>query len=180
MSEIVRPTRDGVYGREFISTLVDVGSKRKSLQFNQEDEHFSKTTEVSLPIIFDYLPPNLNSHSILESVAGASLRTGTIYIATPAQANQLQAGERDQFAPLISSDEVGEAAGWLRDARLIELAGYDSSTVEEVRERQLHRSNLSSLTVDNWLCQNGSRFGSKRNRHHTSRSQLPRTIMGQR
>jgi len=133
MSEIVRPTRDGVYGREFISTLVDVGSKRKSIQFNHEDDHLSKTTEVSLPIIFDYLPPNLNSHSILESVAGASLRTGTIYIATPAQANQLQEGDRDQRVPLISSDEVGEAAGWLRDARLIELAGYDSSTVEKVR-----------------------------------------------
>ncbi len=133
MSEIVRPTRDGVYGREFISTLVDVGSKRKSVQFNHEDDHLSKTTEVSLPIIFDYLPPNLNSHSILESVAGASLRTGTIYIATPAQANQLQAGDRDQLAPLISSDEAGEAAGWLRDARLIELARYDSSMAEKVR-----------------------------------------------
>jgi hypothetical protein len=27
MSEIVRPTRDGIYGREFISTSVDIGTK---------------------------------------------------------------------------------------------------------------------------------------------------------
>src|SRR5437867_1163990 len=31
MSEIVRPTRDGVYGREYISTSVDIGSKPFSL-----------------------------------------------------------------------------------------------------------------------------------------------------
>lgn len=132
MSEIVRPTRDGVYGREFISTLVDVGSKRKSIQFNNKDNPFSKTIEVSLPIIFDYLPPNLNSQTILESIAGASVRTGTIYIATPAQANQLRATDSDQLAPLISCDEVADSPV-LRDARLIELASYDVSIVEKVR-----------------------------------------------
>ena len=134
MSEIVRPTRDGVYGREFISTLVDVGSKRKSLQFNLEDGQFSKTIEVSLPIIFDYLPTNLNSHSILESVAGASLRTGTIFIATPAQAKQLRAVNRDKLVPLVFTNKLSDTVGWIRDARLIELASYDSSTVQEVQK----------------------------------------------
>ena len=134
MSEIVRPTRDGVYGREFISTLVDVGSKRKSLQFNQEGGQFSKTIEVSLPIIFDYLPPNLNSHSILDSAAGASLRTDTVFIATPVEANQLHAVNRDQLVPLISTDKLSDTIGWIRDARLIELASYDSSAVQEVQK----------------------------------------------
>ena len=34
MSEIVRPTRDGIHGREFISTLVDIGSKPSFLTFD--------------------------------------------------------------------------------------------------------------------------------------------------
>jgi len=134
MSEIVRPTRDGVYGREFISTLVDVGSKEKSLQFNNEGGQFSKTVEVSLPIIFDYLPANLNSHSIMESVAGASLRTGTIFIATPAQAKQVRAVNRDQLVPLISTYDSSDTIGLIRDARLVEMASYDSSTVEEAHK----------------------------------------------
>ncbi len=134
MSEIVRPTRDGVYGREFISTLVDVGSKRKFLEFNKEDGRFSKTIEISLPIIFDYLPPDLNSRNILESVAGASVRADTIFIATPAQSKQLREANSDQLIPLIRSGNPGDDAGWIRDARLIELASYDSSTVQEIRK----------------------------------------------
>ncbi len=34
MSEIVRPTRDGIHGRESISTCVDLGSKPLSLEFD--------------------------------------------------------------------------------------------------------------------------------------------------
>jgi len=131
MSEIVRPTRDGVYGREFISTLVDVGSKKKSVQFNHEEDRFSKTIEVSLPIIFDYLPPNLNNQNILESIAGASLRTGTIYIATPAQVKQLDATASSQLAPLISREVTDTPV--LHDACLIELESYNPSMVEEIR-----------------------------------------------
>ncbi len=34
MSEIVRPTRDGIHGREYISTSVDIGRKLKELAFH--------------------------------------------------------------------------------------------------------------------------------------------------
>jgi hypothetical protein len=33
MSEIVRPTRDGIHGREYISTSVDIGRKLPHLSF---------------------------------------------------------------------------------------------------------------------------------------------------
>ena len=33
MSEIVRPTRDGIHGREYISTSVDIGRKLPHLAF---------------------------------------------------------------------------------------------------------------------------------------------------
>ena len=36
MSEIVRPTRDGLYGREFISTVVELGRKVPYLQFTSD------------------------------------------------------------------------------------------------------------------------------------------------
>ena len=34
MSEIVRPTRDGIHGREYISTSVDIGRKPSHLTLN--------------------------------------------------------------------------------------------------------------------------------------------------
>jgi hypothetical protein len=134
MSEIVRPTRDGVYGREFISTIVDVGSKRRSLQFNDRNlAQFSRTVEVSLPIIFDYLPPNLNSQSILESIVGASVRTGTFFIASPPQANQLSGVQRRRLIPLVSDDDLEDGVSLIRDARLIELESYDSYLPKEAQ-----------------------------------------------
>src|SRR5215472_9787271 len=38
MSEIVRPTRDGIHGREFISTAVDIGSLPAFLRFDEQGE----------------------------------------------------------------------------------------------------------------------------------------------
>ena len=35
MSEIVRPTRDGIHGREYISTSVDIGPKPMRLRFRR-------------------------------------------------------------------------------------------------------------------------------------------------
>ena len=59
MSEIVRPTRDGIHGREYISTTVDVGRKVMALEFDQSGA-LSITppplVEIPLPIIFDILP----------------------------------------------------------------------------------------------------------------------------
>ena len=104
MSEIVRPTRDGVYGREFISTIVDLGSKGKFLEFSGNNPSRSaRTVEISLPIIFDHLPPNLNNPSVLESIAGAATRTGTYFITAPAQATQLSDTRRERMIPMLST-----------------------------------------------------------------------------
>src|SRR6266849_7538889 len=55
MSEIVRPTRDGVYGREYISTSVDIGRKPTSVDFTKIDRA-PPTVEIPVPIIFDKVP----------------------------------------------------------------------------------------------------------------------------
>ena len=59
MSEIVRPTRDGIHGREYISTQVDLGRKWMSLEFDDRGNLLSPAqslVEIPLPIIFDLLP----------------------------------------------------------------------------------------------------------------------------
>ena len=138
MSEIVRPTRDGVYGREFISTIVDVGRKERFLQFNNgKPTQSSRTIEVSLPIIFDYLPPSLNSQSILQSIAGASARTGTYFIASSSQAKQLPEDLRQRIIPLISQDDIVDSVDLIRGARLIELEDYDPSALDEDQRKLL-------------------------------------------
>ena len=59
MSEIVRPTRDGIHGREYISTSVDLGRKLMALEFGPEGKVASDVpplVEIPTPFIFDVLP----------------------------------------------------------------------------------------------------------------------------
>jgi hypothetical protein len=81
MSEIVRPTRDGIEGREYISTEVNLGRKDEKIVF-QDDTTFTinNLDSVPLPIIFDYLPSNINSVEIQLSIARASEKTDTLFI----------------------------------------------------------------------------------------------------
>ncbi len=71
MSEIVRPTRDGIHGREMISTVVDIGRKQAYLDLSQPLPPAAPT--IPLPILFDYAPSNFpaNIAPILSSVAKA-------------------------------------------------------------------------------------------------------------
>ena len=56
MSEIVRPTRDGIHGREYISTTVDIGSKPMRLRFEPDGKMVddpSRLIEIQFPAILD-------------------------------------------------------------------------------------------------------------------------------
>ena len=56
MSEIVRPTRDGIHGREYISTSVDIGPKPLRLRFTPDGRMLtppSRLLEIQLPAILD-------------------------------------------------------------------------------------------------------------------------------
>jgi glutamate synthase-like protein len=77
MSEIVRPTRDGVYGREYISTCVDIGRKPTRVDFTRIDRA-SSTIEIPVPIIFDKLPAG--GRDIRTAVGMAAEKLGTFYV----------------------------------------------------------------------------------------------------
>ena len=79
MSEIVRPTRDGVYGREYISTAVDIGRKPTSVDFSRIDRT-PPTVEVPIPIIFDDLPDGMYNEDIRAAVGVAADKLGTFYV----------------------------------------------------------------------------------------------------
>jgi len=135
MSEIVRPTRDGVYGREYISTLVDLGSKPKFLEVRNEIiANVSRTVELPLPIIFDQLPPNLNDESVLQSIALASRQVGTLFITTPEQAGEILGSHGGHFIPLVSPSNVILNHDAIIGAPAVELLEYDSNAVQQIRD----------------------------------------------
>src|SRR2546425_11820634 len=74
MSEIVRPTRDGVYGREYISPSVDIGRKPTSVDFEKIDQTPS-TVEIPVPVIFDKLPAGNGAARSAVGIAAEKLWT---------------------------------------------------------------------------------------------------------
>ncbi|MDD5484082.1 MAG: glutamate synthase-related protein [Kiritimatiellae bacterium] len=58
MSEIVRPTRDGIHGREYINTAIDIGRKPGRLHFKDGQllDELPPIVSSPLPILLD-LPP---------------------------------------------------------------------------------------------------------------------------
>ncbi|UCE41347.1 MAG: alpha-hydroxy-acid oxidizing protein [Candidatus Aminicenantes bacterium] len=89
MSEIVRPTRDGIHGREHISTTVALGQKAKDLcgmVFDKEGNlksHIPLNREIPIPIIFG-LMPFFPGHTALSSLALAASKL-TTYLTIPAK-----------------------------------------------------------------------------------------------
>jgi len=80
MSEIVRPTRDGIHGREYISTTIDIGRKVMALEFDNSGA-LSITpppiVEIPLPILLDMLPWSPPRKGINRALLEAARSLGT-------------------------------------------------------------------------------------------------------
>jgi hypothetical protein len=73
MSEIVRPTRDGIHGREYISTSIELSRKPMRLTFDDKGSLPSSLPEiVELPIPVLFQPPSFGVLSEKETVAMAA------------------------------------------------------------------------------------------------------------
>ena len=110
MSEIVRPTRDGIHGREFISTTVDVGRKFSNLSFDENGNLRNKrewSLRIPIPIVLDSLPvdhPHLHA-----TLGGAASELQTIYFVDRSTAGGLDSAfqsSRSGIIPVVSLDEL--------------------------------------------------------------------------
>ncbi len=83
MSEIVRPTRDGIHGREYISTHVDLGRKPMKLSFNPDGTLATicpTLVETPLPVIFNMMPWHVPSAGLTKFFLDAAQVLGTFAI----------------------------------------------------------------------------------------------------
>ena len=82
MSEIVRPTRDGIHGREYISTQVDIGRKPLRLEFSPEGLVTDCPTlvEIPMPVLFNMMPWHVPGVAVSEAILEAASKLGTYVI----------------------------------------------------------------------------------------------------
>jgi len=82
MSEIVRPTRDGIHGREYISTAIDLGKTPGHLTFNAHgglEGDLPEVADIPLPIILRMPSFGAVSPRTIAGWAMAARKLGTFF-----------------------------------------------------------------------------------------------------
>ncbi|MGD8604054.1 MAG: glutamate synthase-related protein [Anaerolineales bacterium] len=134
MSEIVRPTRDGIHGREFISTAVDIGWKPRWLTVEPDGTLSgprSKVIHLPIPMIFDLPPRSVRSKAYFMALTESAHRMETLAVVPFEWAQRLSIRSRE-VAPLVEPDQVPQLQG---DYQLIELDGWNREAYEALRHR---------------------------------------------
>jgi hypothetical protein len=98
MSEIVRPTRDGIHGREYISTSVDIGRTPSYLVFKDGALAASlpPLVTIPMPLILDIIPERFGFPDIEKARVAAAANTGILAFVDSRSAH-LNAGEFDPY-----------------------------------------------------------------------------------
>jgi ferredoxin len=102
MSEIVRPTRDGIHGREYISTTVDIGRKPPFLSF--DNDKLGSTTrplvDIPMPVIIDMMPAPYRVPRLLPVFPAVAAKTGLLTIINPRDWDSL-GEDKEKYLPQI-------------------------------------------------------------------------------
>ncbi len=134
MSEIVRPTRDGIHGREFISTVVDIGEKPSFLVFDEDGEITSpqpRILSIPVPFIYDVPPKSAESEGLYEILATAAEQTQTLSIVPVANYKLKAAGRRlpgENIVPLVKLGAESHLEGLGFTPKMIEIEVADAPT----------------------------------------------------
>jgi ferredoxin len=127
MSEIVRPTRDGIHGREYINTSVDLGRKLNHLVFGAEGQLLSKvpdTVDISLPILFD-TPADKLSSSVKLAMIKAAAELNTFVIMPVADITAEFEKHSDNIIPRITAAEIDGYKDIINKARMVSIEFND-------------------------------------------------------
>jgi ferredoxin len=137
MSEIVRPTRDGIHGREYISTSIDIGRFPKQLMFSDDGKlqgDSLKLLDIPLPIILRLPSFGSISEKTLKGWAMATERLG-ILLALP---SGMIKGDLEKYKanliPVFTDTEKPVALG--NEIRMVEVVWGKNwkKTIDGIRD----------------------------------------------
>ncbi len=150
MSEIVRPTRDGIHGREYISTTIDLGRKLVMLEFTKDNFLISTPppiVEIPIPILFNPFPYGRINKAVRKALAQSAFELGVpMIIEAEEYFNELM--PFDQFMmPQFTAESFAKHKDLLKKVRLCEFL-YTDSIWEYVRQaKEINPQIIISIKV---------------------------------
>ena len=139
MSEIVRPTRDGIHGREYISTVIELGRRPDRLEFDNKGTLLTRAMpffELQIPIILDIPPIHVASESFRKVIADAAKQLGTVTVADCEEAKGFLADYRQNL--IVKFNPQYESIDSIEDAAIIELA-YSDDVMDSILQIKAKR-----------------------------------------
>ena len=134
MSEIVRPTRDGIHGREFISTVVHVGERPAYLTFDERGLPMDPVPlgfSLPVPILFDLPPAMLTQDPLVGVLAHAARELETLVVLPLSQVRKL-AVQGEHIVPLITPEDHSSLSALAEQPLMIEFATWNEELYRDV------------------------------------------------
>ena len=126
MSEIVRPTRDGIHGREFISTSVDIGRIPPYLEFGSSSDVLTpmpSLIDIPIPMVLDLTRMRTCSKTMAEGFLDAAKQLKTLaFVPFGAVSNETIRDMAGYAVPVLSSRSDISGADLPDEVRMVELA----------------------------------------------------------
>ena len=134
MSEIVRPTRDGIHGREYISTTIELGRRPPRLEFAEDGMLLTEMqpfAEIPLPIVLEIPERQFVTQSAVQAIATAAASLETFAVVPLADAVGSLAAQRDHL--IVKFDPRKDDLTRLKGFALAEVA-YSDRIVEDIEK----------------------------------------------
>src|SRR6266487_3454075 len=137
MSEIVRPTRDGIHSREFISTAVDIGEKPAFLRFDERGEVVGPVPTVittQVPFLFD-IPAYTTQTKLLLPILSEAARQIETLVIVPIQSVIELSLTGQHVVPLVAPESLSwlDRLSW--SPSMFMLDGWDRECFDTLRRR---------------------------------------------
>jgi ferredoxin len=132
MSEIVRPTRDGIHGREYISTAIDLGKTPSHLDARRmEQADLSMLIDIPLPILLRVPSFGAYGRNTLRGWAMAAKHLGTFLTLGDADSQEGLSGYRSWLIPQSTVESLESGKGRVRN-RIVEAVWTPGITEMDV------------------------------------------------
>ncbi|MBN1653264.1 MAG: alpha-hydroxy-acid oxidizing protein [Deltaproteobacteria bacterium] len=142
MSEIVRPTRDGIHGREYISSVIELGRRPARLLFDSAGKMLTEPPrffEIPLPIVFDIPRRGLVGTSTREAMVKAAKDLDLLAVVSADEGATALKGYLGQAIVKVGDSRPSPEV--LKQAAILEFA-YADNVMDRIAELKRENSRL--------------------------------------
>jgi ferredoxin len=147
MSEIVRPTRDGIHGREYISTSVDIGRKPPFLLNGKSAPALPPLVSLPMPLILDLSSPAHTLPKLDPILVQAAVSTGLIALMDSRYRPAAKA-HLENIAFYLSPDSPLVPEELLKQTRLVEIADSPAAVQQIAAIKKIQPEIVVSIRVE--------------------------------